>query len=160
MATDMFLELDGIKGEAQDKKHAGKIDIDAFSFGVHQSGTSGRGGGAGAGKADFQDLSITKKVDKSSPILMLACATGKHIAKATLFVRKAGGKQEEYYKIVMTDLLVSSFQNSGADGANVPMESVSLNYAKIEFEYFPQNADGTMGGKVASGYDLKTNQKV
>lgn len=160
MATDMFLELDGIKGESPDSKHKDQIDIDSFSFGVHQAATQSRGAGGGAGKADFSDLSIVKKVDKASPILMLNCAIGAHIKKATLYCRKAGGKQEEYYKIILEDLLVSSFQNSGSDGSGVPMESVTMNYAKISFEYFPQNADGTMGGKVASGYDLKANKKI
>ncbi len=160
MAVDMFLKLTGIEGESPDHKHKGEIAIESFSFGVQQIGTSGSGGGGGAGKASFHDLSVTKRADKATPMLMLNCATGTHIKDALLTVRKAGGDQQEYYKVKMTDLLVSSFQNQGSGHDDVPMESVSLNYAKIEFEYAEQKADGTLGGKSTAGYDLKLNKKV
>ena len=160
MAGDMFLKLDGISGESADDKHKGEIDIMSFSFGVSQSGTQASGGGGGAGKASFQDLAVVKLADKSSPNLMLKCATGEHIKEATLTVRKAGGEQQEYYKIKLSDLLVSSFQNTGSDGDAIPTETLSLNYAKIEFEYKEQNAQGALAGVVKSGYDLKANKKV
>lgn len=160
MAVDMFLKLDGIKGESVDEKHKGEIDILSFTFGVSQQGTSSVGGGAGAGKAHFSDINIVKRADKSSPILMLKCATGEHLASASLTVRKAGGTQQEYYKIKLTDLIVSSFQNSGNDGTDVPMESVALNFAKIEFEYYEQTPQGGLGGQVRAGYDLKKNVKA
>ncbi len=70
MAVDYFLELDGINGEAQDKTHKDKIDVLSWSWGCSQSGTTHMGGGWGAGKAHFQDLAITKFVDKSTPVLL------------------------------------------------------------------------------------------
>lgn len=159
MAVDMFLKLDGIKGESPDAKHKEEISIESFSFGVHQTGASAHGGGGGAGKASFEDIHVTKKADVASPMLMLACATGQHIKSAVLTVRKAGGKQEEYYKIKLTDLLVSSHQNTG-HGADAPVEQVSMNFSKIEFEYYPQKPDGTLGGVSKAGYDIKQNIKV
>ena len=78
------------------------------SWGIANSGNAQIGGGAGAGKASCHDLSLTKYVDKASPKLMLNCAKGTHIPKATLFVRKAGDKPLEYIKITMTEVLVSS----------------------------------------------------
>jgi len=159
MAVDMFLKLDGIKGESPDEKHKDEIAIESFSFGVHQAGTSAAGGGGGAGKVSFDDIHITKKADVASPLLMLACASGQHIASALLTVRKAGGQQEEYYIIKLSDLLVSSHQNTG-HGQEEPIEQVSLNFSKIDFEYFPQKSDGTLGGKARAGWDLKKNVKV
>lgn len=160
MAADMFLKLDGIKGESTDKAHKEWIDIMSFTFGVSQSGTASMGGGAGAGKASFSDLAITKRADASTPMLMLNCASGAHIKQADLVVRKAGGNQEEYYKVKMTDLLVSSFSNGGSDGDSVPLEQVSMNFSKIEFEYRPQTAQGTLGPPSKAGWDLKQNVKV
>lgn len=160
MAVDMFLKLDGVDGESADHKHKGEIQIESFSFGVAQTGTSGFGGGGGAGKASWHDLQINKRADKSSPILMLKCATGEHIKQGLLTCRKAGGGQQEYYKIKLTDLLVSNFNNQGSGHDDVPMETVSMNYAKIEFEYSEQKPDGTLGGKSTAGYDLKANKKV
>ena len=90
MAVDMFLKLDGIKGEASDDKHKGEIDVLAWSWGASQSGTMHVGQGGGGGKANFQDLSVTKWVDKSSHALLKAVATGQHVKEAMLTVRKAG----------------------------------------------------------------------
>ena len=54
------------------------------------------GGGGGAGKATFHDLIFMHTIDKASPVLMKACATGEHIKEATLTLRKAGKGQQEY----------------------------------------------------------------
>lgn len=161
MASDMFLKLDGISGESADSKHKGEIDIESFSFGVHQTGTAAAGGGMGAGKASFSDVSIVKKADKSSPNLMLKCAIGEHIASAMLTVRKAGGQQQEFYKIKLTDILVTSFQNTGSEGGDaIPNESLSLNFSRIDFEYNEQDAKGGLKGVVKAGYDVKANKKA
>lgn len=159
MAVDMFLKLDGITGESEDAKHKGEIQIESFSFGVQQTGASGHGGGAGAGKATFEDIHITKLADKASPRLMETCATGKHLKEGMITVRKAGGKQEEYYKIKLTDLIVSSMQNTG-HGNDAPMETLSLNFASIKFDYFAQKKDGTLEGQVSGGWDIKQNKTV
>lgn len=160
MASDMFLKLEGISGESADSKHKGEIDIESFSFGVHQTGTASSGGGMGAGKASFNDLNIVKKADKSSPNLMLKCATGEHITSALLTVRKAGGQQQEYYKIKLTDVLVSSFQNTGSGHDAIPVETLALNFAKLDFEYNEQDSKGGLKGVVKAGYDIKGNKKA
>lgn len=160
MAGDMFLKLDGIKGESKDKSgHKGEIDIDSFSFGVSNGGTMGTGGGGGAGKVSFQDIQIQKVADLSSPSLMEACATGKHIKTGLITVRKAGGKQEEFYKIKLTDVLVSGVSNHGVEGGN-PQESLNLNFSKIEFDYKEQAAEGTLAGNAHFGWDVKGNVKA
>jgi type VI secretion system secreted protein Hcp len=160
-AVDYFLKLDGIDGESTDDKHKGSIDLLSFSFGASNAGAHSGGGGGGAGKATFQDMHFTMKMNKATPKLMLACATGEHIKKATLTARKAGGKQEEYLKVTLSDLLVSSYQTGGSAAGDVtPTEQISLNFAKIEFEYKEQKQDGTLGGTVKAGYDIKANKKV
>lgn len=160
MATDVFLKIDTIPGESTDSKHAGEIDVLSWSWGASQSGTFATGGGGGAGKVNMQDFSFTQTMQKSSNELMLACAEGRHIPKAILTARKAGTGQQEYMKITFSDLLVSSYQTGGSGEGGVPMESISLNYAKIQFEYAVQKADGQMEGFVSKGYDLKKNEKA
>jgi type VI secretion system secreted protein Hcp len=121
------------------------------------------------------DFSITKKTDAASPLLMLNCANGTHIKEANFVVRKAGGEQLEYLKIKLTDVLVSSYKPGSASnqvlGAiewtydkssdEIPMEQVTLNFAKVEYSYQPQGADGkAQGGPILAGWDVKANQKV
>jgi len=161
MAVDYFLKLDGIEGESHDDKHKNEIDLLSWSWGESQTGTHAGGGGGGAGKVDMQDFHFVMGANKASPKLMLACASGEHIKKATLTCRKAGKDQQPYMTVVMSDLLVSSFQTGGsAHGNEVPNDQISLNYAKIEWEYKEQKADGTLGGAIKAGWDLKANKKV
>ncbi|WP_420466520.1 Hcp family type VI secretion system effector [Panacagrimonas sp.] len=143
MAVDMFLKVDGIKGETRDKAKAGEIDVLAWSWGVSNSGNAQLGGGMGAGKANCQDISVTKYLDDSSPALQLACIKGTHIKEAILTVRKAGDKPLEYLKITMSDVFVSSCSTGGSGGEDRLTENVSLNFAKMKFEHQKQKADGT-----------------
>jgi type VI secretion system secreted protein Hcp len=158
MAVDIFLKLDGIKGESQDSKHKEEIDVMSYSFGASQSGTMAYGGGGGAGKVQFQDLSFTHRVDKASPVLFLHCANGGHIKEATLTNRKAGKEQQEYLVIKLYDVLVSSVQQSDSAGGDLPVDNVTLNFAKIEMEYKEQKKDGTLGAGVKFNWDQKLNK--
>jgi type VI secretion system secreted protein Hcp len=160
-AVDFFLKIDGVDGESGDSKHKGEIELESWSWGETQVGAHSAGGGGGAGKVQMQDIHIVTRVSKASPKLMQACATGEHYKKAVLTCRKAGKEQQEYLKITFSDLLVSSFQIGGSAGSSIlPTEQVSLNFAKIEFEYKEQKADGTLGAVTKSGYDLKANKVV
>jgi len=132
-AVDFFLKLDGIPGDSVDRDHKDEIEILSFSWGVQQTGTSGGGGGGGAGKAVFQDFHFASSFSKASPQLFLSCASGKHIKMATLVGRKGGDKSVDFYKVTLTDIIISSYQSSGASGDSLPTDSFSLNFAKIEF---------------------------
>jgi type VI secretion system secreted protein Hcp len=160
MAADIFLKLDDFPGESRDAKHPDEIEVESFSWGVSNHGSLASGSGGGAGKATFQDLHFTTHVHKSSPLLMKACATGEHIKKAVLTVRKAGGNQFDYYKVTLEDILVSSYNAGGASGGDAPADALSLNFAKIEFSYSIQKPDGTLDAPIRAGYDLKEAKSI
>jgi type VI secretion system secreted protein Hcp len=160
-AVDYFLKLAGVEGESADHAHKGEIQVESWSFGAQQSGTMAFGGGGGAGKVTMNDFHFVMKVCKASPKLFLACATGEHFKEATLTSRKAGKQQQEFLKWKFTDLIVSSYQTGGSGGADViPMDQISMNFAKVEIEYKEQKADGSLGGAVKAGYDQKQNKEV
>lgn len=156
-AVDYFLKIKDIPGESQDKSHKNEIDLLSWSWGESNSGSHGGGGGGGAGKVMMQDFNFTMHVNKASPKLFLACATGQHIPEATLVCRKAGKEQQEYLKVKFTDLLVSSYQTGGSSGQVVPVEQISLNFAKIEISYAPQKPDGKLDSPVVHKYDVQQN---
>lgn len=159
-AVDYYLKIDGIEGESQDAKHQKEIDVESWSWGETQTGTHAAGGGGGAGKVQMQDFHFVMRVNKASPKLMLACATGEHIKETTLTCRKAGGDQQEYLTIKFSDLMVSSYQTGGSAGDAVPIDQISLNFAKIEYEYKPQKPDGSLDSPVKTGYNLAERKKV
>ena len=126
MASDYLLEIDGIKGESQDKKHKDTIEVQSFSWGASQPGSFASGSGGGAGKASFQDLHFTSTVNKASPLLAKACATGQHIKKAVLFVRKAGGAQEDFDRVrPMLDAMGQNIHLVGPTGAGATIKLVN-----------------------------------
>lgn len=153
MAGDIFLQIEGVKGESKDSDFKDAIDIDSWSFGASNQGSSGRGGGSGTGKADFQDIHITKQIDGASHELLKSCATGKHWPKAVISCRKASGgdKAHTYLVITLQDVFCSGFQTGGH--GELPTEQLVLNYTKVQYEYKEQNKQGSgSGGKIA-GYD-------
>ena len=158
--TDYFSKIEGVEGESTDDKHKNEIDVLSWSWGETNSGSHSRGGGGGAGKVSMQDFNFVMTANKATPKLMLNCASGAHIGEATLTCRKAGTEQQEYLTIKMKDLLVSSYQTGGSSGDVVPVDQISLNYSKIEFEYKPQDESGQLGAAVKAGWDLKANKKI
>jgi len=154
----MFLNIDGIPGESQDKTHAKEIDILAWSWGAANSGTTHVGGGSGAGKVNVQDMSLTKYVDAASVKLFEHVATGTHIATATLVVRKAGGTPLEYMIIKMDDIIVVSQSMGGSGGEDRLTENISLNFGSFEYQYVEQDKTGKpTGDKPMVKWDIAAN---
>ena len=162
MAVDMFLKIGSIKGETNDKefvKGTPAIDVLAWSWGVTNSGTTHQGGGGGAGKANFQDLSLTKYMDSASHALLDAVATGEHFDTASLHIRKAGKTQQEYITIEMKEVMVTSVSSGGSGGEDRLTENVTLNFAAVKFSYKPQKPDGSLGDALPFTYDIAANAK-
>lgn len=157
MAVDMFLKIEPIKGESRDKTHKEEIDVLAWSWGVSNSGSAHTGSGAGSGKANVQDLSFTKWIDKGSCDLLLACCNGKHFDSATLVVRKAGETPLEYLTITMTEVLVTSVSTGGSGGEDRLTENVTLNFAKVKVDYKEQTAKGAVGATPTMTYNIAEN---
>jgi type VI secretion system secreted protein Hcp len=152
-STDFFIKIDGIDGESKDTAHKNEIEVLSWSWGMSNSGSAHTGGGAGAGKVSYSDLSIMKRIDKSSPLLMKACATGEHIPSVVLTAKRVGPKGADYIRYTLEDVLCTSLQDSGS-GDTLPSESLSLNYTKIKFEY---RAEGEARWSEFS-WDLATNK--
>jgi type VI secretion system secreted protein Hcp len=157
MATDIFAKIGDIKGESVDAKHKDEIEVLSFSWGVANSWSASPGGGGGAGKATFQDLSIVHGIDKATPALLKACATGVHIKDATITHRKAGKGQQEYLIIKLNDVTITAVSHAGAEDQPYT-ESVVLKFAKVDLEYKPQKPDGSLDVGQHFIFDLKANK--
>jgi type VI secretion system secreted protein Hcp len=159
MAVDMFLKIEGeIEGESQDATHTGDIDVLAWSWGISTGGSFHTGGGGGSGKANFQDISVTKWVDKASPILGLFCANGDHFEKASLVVRKAGKDALEYLKIDMEKVMITAYSTGGSGGEDRLTENVTLNFKKVTMNYKEQLPDGSAATPKSFEWDIAANK--
>jgi type VI secretion system secreted protein Hcp len=153
MAVNAYLIIDGRPGPSTSKQ--GAIDILSFSWGATQTAVIGQGSSGGearAGRANIQDVSITKVVDKTSPLLFDDCVTGNYLKKVdVVYDKPMGDDQQDYYKIHMEDALITSIQHSGS--AENPMESISFAFAKIKVSYNPEE-DGSLKGFIDKGFDV------
>jgi len=158
MALDMFLDIEGeIKGESKDKAKKSQIDILAWSWGASNAGSFHVGGGGGAGKANFNDISCTKWIDLASAPLLLYCANGDHFPKATLTVRKAGKNPLEYLIITMEKVLITSVSTGGSGGEDKLTENITMNFEKVEVKYTEQTATGDKGDIKEFKWDIGAN---
>lgn len=165
MAMDIHLDLTkgNIIGESQEKGFEKQIQVLSWSWGATQTGSFAHGSGGGSGKVSMQDFHFTMQMCTASPALLLHCSTGQHISQATLTARKSGQKsaQQKFLVINFYDLLISSYQTGGANASDgLPIESVSFNYAKMDMEYFVQDAKGVTKSAGKNGYDLQKNAPV
>ncbi len=148
MAFDVFLQIDGIKGESTDKDHKDWIEVLSYSHSISQAASSAPSpsGGGAAGKVTHEEFAITKNVDISSPLLYQACATGKHFPNVVIEVSRATGKAPvKYMTITMKDVLVSTASLLAPSTSDSPIETIALDYGSIQWAYAPQNPDGSVG---------------
>jgi type VI secretion system secreted protein Hcp len=163
MAFDSFLKVKTVPGESTDDKHKDWIEILSFSHGISQpnAGSRSSGGAASAERANHQDFSIVKTLDKASPKLMLACCNGEHIAEVILELCRATGDKQKYMEYKMTDVIVSSVRPGGSSkgGENLPLEEVTFNYGKIEWTYTAtDHKTGKGAGDVKAHWDATANK--
>jgi type VI secretion system secreted protein Hcp len=176
MSVDMYINLDGIKGESTDDKHKDWIHVLSYSHGISMpvSSTKNTAGGATSGRTQHGDFSITKYVDLASPKLYEAVSNGKHLGTVKFEMCRAGGSQVPFMTITMGQVLLSSVlqlgpanvsngggapENPGAgvgkaptssltvSNADVlPTETVTFNYGTIEWNYTQQKRSDGSGG--------------
>ena len=145
---DYFLKIDGIEGESLHAGHAKEIDIESWSWGASSTTSSG---GNRAGRACVNAFNFTKPVDKASPLLMANAVSGMTLKTAVLTARKAGKEQQEYLKVTLENVLVTSYQGAGSTSA-LPVDHFSLNFARMTIEYKPQKPDGSLGPAVTTTF--------
>jgi type VI secretion system secreted protein Hcp len=160
MAQDIFLNLSGIAGESIDATHTGDIEVLEWAWSVRQPANMHAGSGGGAGKCAVEDLTFDHYTDRASPNLVQYCLTGKHIARAILVMRKAGGSPLEYLKMTMEDVLVTQVAPVYYNTMRVPRERVALSFSRFRQEYVVQNASGGSAGTIGVGYDVKANAVI
>jgi len=158
--ADIFLQLDGIKGESTDEKFKDAIELLSYTQSFRNTASITAGGGGGAGRVQCGAVTVLKSIDKASPLLIEHVATGKHITKGVLSFRTSSDKGSNvYYTVTLTDVLVSSIDQTDNPDPGKIVEKLSLAAAKFKFEYTPLNSDGQSGASVEFGFDCRTNAK-
>ena len=163
MAIDVYLQIDGIKGESADDKHKDWIECQAVSWAVSQpkSATASTGGGHTAERCEHSDIVILKLADLASPVLLQTCSSGKTMAKARIeFLRAdSDGARVKYFEIEMENVLIGAVSPC-VDEGDILGEHLALKYSKVKWKYTRQKVAGGVGGSTNGGWDLATNKVV
>lgn len=161
MATDAYLQIEGIKGESSDDRHKDWIEVSHVTWSVHQprATTVSTAGGLTSGRAELSNLSFKKLADLSSPLLQQHCAMGKTIPKAKLeFMRADGdGKPVNYYTVELENVMICAVTPNSGDGGTIT-EQVHVAYSKMKWKYTKQGIKGGAEGRTTGGWDCAGNK--
>ena len=164
MAYDMFLQIDGVKGDSTDAAHKEWIEVSSYAHKMSQA----QGGAASAqgahlgGRADHEDFVITKRLDSATPALSLFCCNGKHIANAKLEMCRAMGDKTVFMTYTFKDVVIASISPRGSRNSEdlLPFEEVALRYGEVRWAYTQTKADGTKGATLTQGWSMLQNKAV
>lgn len=143
-ASDYYIKIEGIDGEVEDAAHKGEIEVLSWSWGVSNAGSMSTG--QSTGRRTYEPIILKKSIDKASPKLFERCAKGKHIAQATLTVRRQGatGGPEDFYTITLEDVYITSYQVVGGGGvlgaASEQTEEIKITFKKITITHIPSKS--------------------
>jgi type VI secretion system secreted protein Hcp len=143
-----------LKGEATQRGFEGKIELLSFSHGVAMQITGDISNPERtSGKPNHQDLTVTKYLDRASPVLNQSCCEGRVFPQVAVIIgRDNHGQVVELMRYTMKNVLISSI-SIGGGGGDKPVETVTLNYNQISWEFSTQKQEGGSEGK----WNLITN---
>ena len=159
MATDIFLKIDGMKGEATDVNHKDEVELLGWSWGVSEALISSGAGGIVGGTPKIGNFVVSKHLDKASPRLLEACLTAKHINEVVLTQRRAAGGKFSFLTITLKDVLIASLGDSDTGADPRPTENVAFVFSKMIYEYVPQKPSGQPDTPLLLRWDVKANKK-
>lgn len=164
MAGNMFMNIEGpeVKGESTDSEHTDQLQVLSWSHAFNQptSPTRSAAGGGTVEQANHTDFQFTKYTDAATDDLLKFCWQGNMIDKCTFQAYRADGdnKPVKYLEVVMEHVIVSNISVGGGTG-DIPVESVSLSYSKVTYNYIPQKKDdNTADGVQPVSHDLKLQE--
>ncbi len=134
MGYRLRLRIPGIPGGCTEETHRDWIEVSSFSQGVSR-------GGEDRFSELHHDFSVTKHVDRASPLLAQACAEGWKVGEVTLEVSRSEGARPVVMRVRLWDVHLTQYQLSGTgdpSGSNAtPFEGLSFRYGKVEWHVEP-----------------------
>lgn len=151
-----YLKIGDISGESKAADHEEEIDVYSISWGVARPVDSESGSTRTRSAAKFEDLVLKKRLDKSTPKLMEACANGKSFDEIVLVVRKDSGDAHlDYLEITMNNVIVTSVNINGTDSDDRPLVSVGFDFEVVEMVYTEFDETGKSAGEVSMTWNIQ-----
>jgi type VI secretion system secreted protein Hcp len=141
MANSMFIKIPGMEGEATDSGFEGQIALLSYTLGMANMIDRGMATGA----VQFEDISISKYVDKASPSIYKATCLGNKLSEDVVLtgVRAAGDNSTEYMQITLKEATFTRASLSASEGGGLPSESITIHFENIAINYKTEDNDQT-----------------
>ena len=147
-----LLKVDGVTGDSTTKGFEGYFTVDEFTFNeLTRHGTGSAGGGAGAGKAQFDPLMVDiAGLSPGLATLLKDAANGTHI-KTVELVGLHGGDHglQKVYDLTLGNVTVAGY---AADGGHDT--ALAFDYGKLTGTIKGQNPDGSLNAGQTVSFDL------
>lgn len=127
-------ESPALTGPTSDPGHEGELGVLTWSLGHPVPD------GRGERRPSPQSASFSRYVDRDvSPQITQACWNAKPFGKLTVrFFRSRearGGPLEEYLRVILEHVMISNYEIVSGPAGDVPVESVTLEYGTIQYDY-------------------------
>ncbi|OUS31870.1 hemolysin-coregulated protein [Gammaproteobacteria bacterium 45_16_T64] len=158
----IYLEFEGIEGNATATGYEKMIDVTSFNWGVGRAitQTAGRMANREASRPSISEITLTKATDKSTPLLIQESTVGTKGKKVLIhFVTTGGDQLEEFLTYTLEDTLISSF-SIGASSDGEPGETISLSFSQFEVAFTEAGETNARSGKGRFGYDIALAKKA
>jgi len=147
-----FLRLGDIAGPSIVESHVGELELTELSWRLHSTASPAFGGGGGMGKVQVDALTAHAPTSIVSPVLMQACAEGRHHPEAVVTIQRAADPSLDVLVITLRDVIVSSYALTGT--ATGIQDEIALVFAQIEL----RDTDGLR--EVTAGWDVARNVRL
>ncbi len=154
----IYMKFGATKGDVSTTQYKDWIMVHSFQFGVGRGISSAAGSGANrqGSHASVSEVTIAKSLDPASLEMFSNALMGKLDTKVEFAFTIANDKNDEYLHITLTDTGISGYSLSS--GGDRPSESVSLNFAKIEYKEITLDDKGGAAKPQSKIYDLMTHK--
>ncbi len=135
----IYMNYDGlaVKGDVTAEGHEDWIELNSFQWGVGRGISSPTGASADreSSAPSVSEIVVTKATDSATPKLLNEAYQGEGVKVEIDFCKTDKGVLEVYMKYTLENTLISGY--SVSSGGDRPMESLSLNFTKVEYKNIP-----------------------
>lgn len=155
-----YLQAKNINGSVTTQGHEQWVELKSFDTGVSRNITvrSGHVTDRETGSPKIGDFVITKELDKSSPHFYEASLVGTSLGEVRIDACGASSDANKYLQYTLSDVMVSHYDISGGaeeGSSDKPIETLHLNFVKVEMKYVPRNSANKTLAPISVGYDVE-----